>query len=76
MDFGFVEMRETSKPEDDLDGFLTGVTAALSRAAKRAREIARQTGTAIVVIRAGKLIRAYPQSDDPQDDIVEVISDV
>jgi hypothetical protein len=34
---------------------------ALVRAAKRAREIAQQTGTAIVVMRDGKLVREFPQ---------------
>ena len=34
---------------------------ALVRAAKRAREIARQTGTAIVVVRDGQLVREIPQ---------------
>jgi hypothetical protein len=34
--------------------------AALVRAARRAREIARQTGTAIVVIRDGRLIEEKP----------------
>jgi hypothetical protein len=34
--------------------------AALLRAAQRARELARQTGTEIVVVRDGKLIREIP----------------
>ncbi len=38
------------------DADMQGALAALLRAAKRAREIARQTGTAIVVMRDGKLI--------------------
>lgn len=32
-------------------------TAALLRAAKRARQVAQQTGTAIVVVRNGELVR-------------------
>ncbi len=36
---------------------------ALVRAAKRAREIARQTGTAIIVMRNGKLVREIPPSE-------------
>lgn len=41
-----------------------GVEAALSRAAKQARERARQTGTGIVVIRDGKLVQEVPPPDD------------
>ena len=50
------------KPEsiaDDAD--MQKATAALIRAAKRARQIAEQTGTAIVVIRDGELVREIPQ---------------
>ncbi|MBZ0184783.1 MAG: hypothetical protein K8F91_00925 [Candidatus Obscuribacterales bacterium] len=50
------------KPEsiaDDAD--MQKATAALIRAAKRARQIAEQTGTAIVVIRGGELVREIPQ---------------
>ena len=38
------------------DADMQGSPAALLRAGKRAREIARQTGTAIVVMRDGKLV--------------------
>lgn len=34
----------------------------LVRAAKRAREIAQQTGTAVVVVRDGQLVREIPKS--------------
>jgi hypothetical protein len=37
---------------------------ALRRAAERAREIAAQTGTAVVIQRAGKLERVYPAPAD------------
>jgi hypothetical protein len=37
---------------------LAGVQAALERAALRAREIARQTGTPCVVVRNGQLVDA------------------
>lgn len=46
------------KPEsiaDDPD--MQKATTALIRAAKRARQIAQQTGTAIVVVRDGELVR-------------------
>ncbi len=36
-------------------------TAALIRASRRARELARQTGTEFVVIRNGKLVREIPE---------------
>lgn len=39
---------------------LRGTLPALRRAAERAREMAAQTGTAIVIERAGKLERVYP----------------
>ena len=35
-------------------------TAALERAAKRAREIAARTQTEIVVMRDGKIVKEYP----------------
>lgn len=48
-------------------------TAALIRAAKRARKLAAQTGTEIVVMRDGKMIREFPkmsefQGEEEEDD--------
>ncbi|MDZ4834206.1 MAG: hypothetical protein SGJ27_10555 [Candidatus Melainabacteria bacterium] len=43
------------------DPDMQNATIALLRAAKRARQIAQQTGTAIVVIRDGVLVREIPQ---------------
>ena len=40
-----------------------GATAALIRAAKRARELARQTGTEFVVMRDGQLVREVPKDE-------------
>lgn len=40
-----------------------GATAALVRAATRARQLARQTGTPIVVMRDGRLIQEVPKDD-------------
>lgn len=40
---------------------LRGSFKALQRAAQRARQIAGQTGTAIVVVRHGKLEHIYPR---------------
>lgn len=53
--------QENSKLNDpDMNGSL----AALQRAAKRARLIAAQTGTEIVVRRDGKLIREFPMMSE------------
>ena len=47
----------SSAPVSQLpDAAMQGVDAALLRAAQRAREIARQTGTAIVIVRDGALV--------------------
>jgi hypothetical protein len=43
------------------DPDMQNATAALIRAAERAREIARQTGTAVVVMRDGQLVREIPR---------------
>jgi hypothetical protein len=52
-------------PESDAD--MENATVALMRAARRAREIARQTGTAIVVMRDGQLVREFPPLIDQPD---------
>ncbi|CAN5281348.1 hypothetical protein BH11CYA1_BH11CYA1_28060 [soil metagenome] len=49
------------KSESLSDPDMQNATAALRRAAKRARQIAAQTGTAVVVIREGKLVREIPK---------------
>ncbi len=38
------------------DRDMRGVLAALRRSGQRARQIARQTGTAVVIMREGKLV--------------------
>ena len=48
------------------DADMQAAPKALLRAARRAREIARQTGTAVVVMRDGKLIEEQVVAD--QDD--------
>ncbi|MBY0552091.1 MAG: hypothetical protein K2W95_32705 [Candidatus Obscuribacterales bacterium] len=53
--------------EQDRDEYSQGVEAALSRAAKKARELARQTGTCIVVMRDGKLVQEVPSPDDQDE---------
>ena len=50
-----------------LDDFAARALAALQRSAQRARRIAAQTGTNIVVVRDGELV-VEPVADlDPQD---------
>ena len=46
---------------------LQGSQAALLRAAQRARQIAAQTGTAIVVVRNGVMEHIYPSTSSAAD---------
>ena len=51
-------------PESKLDDEdMRAVPGALYRAAKRAHEIARQTGTGVIVMRDGKVVEIEP---DPE----------
>jgi hypothetical protein len=50
---------ESKLPNADMQG----APHALLRAAQRAREIARQTNTPLVIVRDGKLIEEYVDSD-------------
>lgn len=43
------------------DADMQAAPAALARAAKRARDLAVKTGTPLVVVEAGKLIREIPK---------------
>ncbi len=54
--------RELESKLSDAD--MQGAPAALLRAARRAREIARQTNTAIVIVRDGELVEEMVTSDD------------
>lgn len=47
------------------DADMQATPAALLRAARRAREIARQTGTAVVVVRDGKLVEDREAAPEP-----------
>ena len=52
--------KQTPNPDDvDMDG----VMPALMRAAGRAHQIARQTGTGVVIMRDGKVVEIEP---DPE----------
>ena len=54
---------QSKLPNDDMQA----APRALIRAARRAREIARQTNTAIVVVRGGKLVeeKVYDIESEP-----------
>jgi len=55
----------SNRPDADMQA----TPATLLRAARRAREIARQTGTAVVVVRDGKLVEdreAVPELAGPK----------
>ncbi len=45
----------------DADAVIAGSLAALRRAAQRARELAEQTGTDLIVMRDGQLTRVTPR---------------
>ena len=54
-------MKEPNPIENAVNPDLRGSWPALQRAAQRARQIAAQTGTAIVVMRNGQMEHLYPQ---------------
>lgn len=64
-------MKEPSRwtPEqlEEIQKLKEGATAALLRAARNARELARQTGTKIVVMRNGELVVETP-AEEPEAD--------
>lgn len=45
----------------DVDAEIKGSWAAIRRAAQRARQLAQQTGTDLIVVRAGQVVRVAPQ---------------
>ena len=52
------------KKSTEQDKDVLNVTAALERAAQRARKIAAQTNTPLVIVRDGKLIEEYQNLED------------
>ncbi len=50
-------------PDPDMEA----VIPALIRAGQRAREIARQTGTTIVIVRDGKIVKEKQPTVEPGD---------
>jgi len=45
---------------DEVRVGIPGASAAMRRAAERARQIAQQTGTDLIVVRNGQVVRAAP----------------
>ena len=45
------------------DSLLPNSVIAIKRAALRAREVAFNTNTAIIIVKNGKLVRVYPKQD-------------
>lgn len=56
---------ESRLPDPDMQA----APRALLRAARRAREIARRTGTALIYVRDGVLVREIPTDDDDPEDM-------
>ena len=54
-----MKSEEPAQPDPDM----VNATAALLRAAKRARLLAQQTGTEFIVVRDGKVVREIPSED-------------
>ena len=49
-----------NSPDPDMEG----ADAALLRAARRAREIARQTNTPLIIVRDGKIVEEWVTDED------------
>ncbi|MBK8534948.1 MAG: hypothetical protein IPL59_07355 [Candidatus Competibacteraceae bacterium] len=56
-----MNMQSLQEIEDD---DLRNILPALKRATQRARQIAAQTQTAIIVMRDGQMVREYPSLND------------
>ena len=53
--------------DQDYDWFRDGSEAAMRRAAKRAREIARETGTKLIIMRDGKVVALTAEELDKEE---------
>ncbi|SDX47719.1 hypothetical protein SAMN05421644_10483 [Allochromatium warmingii] len=68
-------MKKNTKPlEQALNADLRGSWPALQRAAQRARELAAQTGTAIVVSRDGKIEHIQPNAFNNRSSVPVITS--
>ena len=60
-----LETNELSPAQSDSPGDtsleIKGSLVALRRAAQRARQVAQQTGTDLIVVRGGQIVRVKPQ---------------
>jgi len=54
-------MTAKTRRKPELSPYLAEVDRALRRAARRAREIARATGTAVVFLKDGKMVKLWPR---------------
>ena len=54
-------LNEESGAGENLPDSVKGALHALQRAALRARQVAQQTGTDLIVMRAGQVVRVPPQ---------------
>lgn len=55
-----------TKPLTGAGADLRGSLIAIQRAAIRARQVAQQTGTDLIVVRAGQVVRVSPQPEQPE----------
>jgi len=53
-----------NRKDVDIHSDIEGATAAMRRAAERARRLAVQTGTDLIVVRDGQVVRASPVPKD------------
>ncbi|MEA2163557.1 MAG: hypothetical protein QOK37_1684 [Thermoanaerobaculia bacterium] len=67
-------MKDNENPNHNTD--MAGVGPALLRAAHRAREIARQTGTRLVIVRDGVLLELDPDDPSLDDDVTPTIETI
>jgi len=64
-------MNKPQSIENAANADLRGSWLALQRAARRARLVAAQTGTAVVVVRNGVLEHVYPQPEPTANSVQE-----
>ena len=65
-----------TKPLTGASADLQGSFIAIQRAAIRARQVAQQTGTDLIIVRAGRVVRVSPQqaqSDEPRSDCLRFV---
>jgi hypothetical protein len=63
----------TLEPEARPDDALSGAMAAMHRAARRARMIARQTGTPLIICKGGQIEKLWMGVDSDGDRNVDLV---